>query len=522
MGELLIREGQHLRLTVNLNGRARSAVIVEHREHGTVLIDTLNLVQEDVRRNTFERCAEGISDPVVLEELADLLNGVAQDVALKTRPTSTPRESQPSWGISDPEPWPGPVSGDDLAAEMVQTFERFAVLPPGAAVALSLWTLHTHAFEVATISPLLLILSPTMRAGKSTVLRILHALVKRPVLTSSISSAALYRFVEESQPCLLADEADTWLNAREELRGLLDAGHTRDGAYVIRCVGDQHEARRFSVWAPKVLCLIGKPAPTLVDRAIVIPMRRKLSTERVERFRIDLTPDSLEPLKRRAARWALDNHDVLLEQDPHVPESLDDRSQDNWRGLLGIADTLGGDWLAQARQAINALEGSVEDSEELGVQLLGAIQRIFDSRDEDRLFSSEMVEELNGLEGVPWPDWRGGKGLSMNRLARFLKSFEIKPRSVRKGTESRKGYLRSQFVDAFGRYLTVTGSQRSPGAENSASASVTPSPDVTVENPENAPPNGQCDPVTVAAEGLASTEDLERALDYVAGAGDQL
>ena len=43
---------------------------------------------------------------------------------------------------------------------------------------------------------------------------------------------------------------------------------------------------------------------------------------------------------------------------PALPEALNDRAQDNWEPLLGIADLAGGDWPKAARDA--ALELSVD------------------------------------------------------------------------------------------------------------------------------------------------------------------
>jgi putative DNA primase/helicase len=78
---------------------------------------------------------------------------------------------------------------------------------------------------------------------------------------------------------LLVDEADSFLGEKEELRGILNSGHTRDAAYVVRTVGDEHEPRRFSTWAAKAVAMIGHLPDTLADRSIIIPMRRRAPGE---------------------------------------------------------------------------------------------------------------------------------------------------------------------------------------------------------------------------------------------------
>src|SRR3954464_13802467 len=80
---------------------------------------------------------------------------------------------------------------------------------------------------------------------------------------------AVYRAIEEKQPTLLIDEADTFLQGNDELRGILNSGYTRKTAFVVRVapqrqvdspsliVDGQAKTKgsrlvRFSCWCPKV------------------------------------------------------------------------------------------------------------------------------------------------------------------------------------------------------------------------------------------------------------------------------
>ena len=83
------------------------------------------------------------------------------------------------------------------------------------------------------------------------------------------------------------DEADTVLPGNEELRGILNSGHTRRTAFVLRTVGDNHEPRQFSTWAPLAIAMIGNLPGTLADRSIVLPMRRKRRDEKVKPLPLD-------------------------------------------------------------------------------------------------------------------------------------------------------------------------------------------------------------------------------------------
>lgn len=352
-----------------------------------------------------------------------------------------------------PEPWPEPVDGAALLDALQTAVRRYAVLGGHAVVAIALWIVHTHAFGVSWITPRLAITSPVKRCGKSLVLDLLDHLVAKALNVANVTAAAVFRGIERYRPTLLIDEADTFLGDKDDLRGILNSGHRRNGR-VLRAVGEQNEVRAFSTFAPVAIAMIGRLPDTLADRSIPISMRRKKRDERVERFRSDRVGD-LEELRSKAARWALDHWDALKAADPEVPSPLHDRERDNWRPLLAIADAAGGAWPATARDAATALSVSLadEDEDSDGVVLLGDLRRIFDTEGEPVLFTILILVRLCDFEDRPWAEWRDHKALSSVQLARLLRPFGVKPRQVRIGDKTSKGYERQWFEDAFSRYL---------------------------------------------------------------------
>jgi len=357
--------------------------------------------------------------------------------------------------LSDPEPWPDPVDGAELLNTIAGLHARYVVLPDGAADAAALWDLHTYLIEALQVSPILGLTSPQKRCGKSTHLDVHRALVCRPVGASNISAAALFRIVEMLTPTLLIDEADTFLAEREELRGILNAGHTRSTAQVVRTVGDDHEPRAFRTFCAKALAAIGELPSTIEDRGIIFRMKRRAPGEHVERLRRDRIESDLEPLRRRAARWAADNASAIRQADPEVPEALNDRAADNWRPLFAIADAAGADWPARARQAASLLRrvDATEDSD-VRVQVLADVRAIFEERHADKLASESIVERLVKLETRPWAEWgRQRKPITANGLARLLKPFDIRPKQVWVSGVNVHGYERAEFADVWARYL---------------------------------------------------------------------
>ena len=121
--------------------------------------------------------------------------------------------------------------------------------------------------------------------------------------------------------------------------------------------------------------------------------------ERIERLRLDQLPDICDPLRRQMARWAIDHAAGLAATDPEVPTGLHDRAVDNWRPLLALSDSLGGEWPARARAAAQALAG-VDQEDAIGVQLLWDIKEAFAA---EPVLSSKAIIE-------PWSLWRNVAG----------------------------------------------------------------------------------------------------------------
>ena len=325
-----------------------------------------------------------------------------------------------------------------------------------AAVTAALWVLHTYLLDCFGISPRLAITSPEKGCGKTTLLDVLSRLVMRPLATANATAAAIFRVVEMQQPTLLIDEADTFLSENEELRGILNSGH-RQGGSVIRTVGEDFEPRAFSTYSACAIALIGKlPATLRIARCRLTcdgagrtkPLRRSDST----------APDLLDQLARQAARWAMDNADHVRGADPNMPAGVFNRAADNWRPLLAIADAAGGEWPARARRAVQSvLAAAGDDDQSARVTLLADIRAIFAERRMDRLASAELVEALVAIEGRPWAEWKAGKPITANGLARLLAPFAIKPRRSAPAAGPQRATSSPQFEDAFARYLPEVG-----------------------------------------------------------------
>jgi hypothetical protein len=381
--------------------------------------------------------------------------------------------------LPEPELWGEPVDGAELLAGLIEQIQRYVIVSDHAALGAALWGIHAHAHDAAFHSPRLTLTSPTMRCGKSTMLRTIGRLIPRPLPTANITPAALFRVVEAAKPSLLIDEADSFAHENEELRGVINSSHCRLDAFVVRAVpaGDDYEARRFSTWAPMAIASIGKVASTIADRSIIIGMERKPLGETVARMRSD-RDDGFGVLARKAARWVADHLEQLRQSDPDVPQALNDRQADNWRPLLAIADLAGGEWPARARAAARALSTTDEDADTIGVQLLAAVKLAFGTA--RQISTDNLLKHLHAMSEAPWGEYgRQRKPITPRQLAGLLRPFGIASGTIRESEISTpKGYRREQFESAWDRYLSATTPQPRQSATFDVSSSATNHPDV--------------------------------------------
>ena len=352
---------------------------------------------------------------------------------------------------ADSEPWPEAVTTAALLGEIVSIYRRFVILADHAAEALTLWTLHTYVFEHGNISPILALISPEKRCGKSTALHLADSLTHRPLATSNVTAAALFRVIEDHKPTCLIDEFDSISNPerKEDLRNILNSGHDRTGR-VIRCEGEDNKPKGFGVYCPKMVASIGDLEETVMDRAIKLPMRRKLPNETVDRLR---QFDASET-RRRCVRWARDNAASIATAKPFLPPELNDRAADNWEPLLAIAELAGEDWHNRARDAAIALSSdTAQGTANLGVELLHDMDAIFAENRQTRMTTADLIDALKKMEERPWASSCYGKGISPHYLAKLLKPFGVNSRTMRFGDDSTaKGYDREDLKDALQRY----------------------------------------------------------------------
>ena len=349
-------------------------------------------------------------------------------------------------------------TGADVLNELRAALTKYVILPSDAdADGITLWIAATHAQQVLEHASRLVVKSPLKRCGKTRALEVISETAHRPLRTTNISTAALVRSIDETDPpTLILDEGDVIFATRrreasekaEDIRGILNSGHSRGWPY-IRWDAVGRRAEECATFAMAAIACIGDLPDTVEDRAVVIRMRRRATGETVAPFRRRRALPELHMLRDRLAEWVSAQREVLAHAEPDVP--VEDRAADVWEPLIAIADAAGGTWPDRARRACLALTAAQDDPDDgsAGERLLEDLHTIF--ADHDALATISLLDALHGIEEAPWGDWFA-KPLNARGLAGLLKPYGVRSKQIRLSATTCKGYERRSLEDAWARY----------------------------------------------------------------------
>lgn len=370
------------------------------------------------------------------------------------------------------------IDGAAVLDDVKKFIGRFVSYPSAAAhIAHVLWIAHTHLMDRWDSTPRIAFLSPEPGSGKSRALEVMEPLVPRAVHAVNTTPAYLFRKVsdENGAPTILYDEADTVFGPKakdnEDIRGMLNAGHRR-GATAGRCVtkGKIIETEELPAYCAVALAGLDDLPDTIMTRSVVVRMRRRSPSERIEPWRMRNNVGEAVPIAERLELWAAGIEEVSW---PEMPEGVEDRNADVWEALLAVADLAGGDWPRRARvAAVELVASSADRTGSLGVQLLTDLKRVFDH--DERLPTDVLIERLLALPESVWADLRG-KPLDARGLSTRLRRYEVKPKQLRVGERNIRGYDRGDFLDPWSRYLPSEGIHYM-SADNNATYATNPTP----------------------------------------------
>ncbi|MEM2023235.1 MAG: hypothetical protein QXG69_00425 [Candidatus Caldarchaeum sp.] len=157
----------------------------------------------------------------------------------------------------------------------------------------TVYTIYTYFHFCFHTAPYLYLWG-ARQSGKTKTLSLFEKMCFHAVATVNTSPSAIFRLAGDFGITLILDESEYLRNGegKNEIQYLLNAGYKRDTSSVLRVEGDRKkEVKVFNVFGPKVMASINYPYDVLLDRCIIVNMRRgsntaKLNLEPVENFEI--------------------------------------------------------------------------------------------------------------------------------------------------------------------------------------------------------------------------------------------
>jgi hypothetical protein len=361
--------------------------------------------------------------------------------------------------VFDGVPQDSGIDGTKLLDAVFDFLGRFVAYPSEATrIAHTLWIAHAWFMDSWVSTPRIAFLSPEPGSGKSRALEVTEPLVPRPVHAVNTTPAYLFRKVsdEAGLPTILYDEIDTVFGPKakdnEDIRGMLNAGHRR-GAVAGRCVtkGKIVVTEELPAYCAVAMAGLGGLPDTLLSRSVIVRMRRRSPSERVEPWRHRVNAPEAHQIAKDLARWAEASTDQIAW--PDMPSGVDDRNADIWEALLAVADLAAGEWPKRARvSAVTLVTDSKAATPSLGVRLLADLRTIFGDR--NAIGTEKILEALWELDEAPWAEiGKPPKKLDARGLAQRLRKYDITSTTVRVGDWHGKGYKREDLWDAWNRYL---------------------------------------------------------------------
>jgi hypothetical protein len=436
--------------------RDRNVVILAHAdaaglrfaEQAAVLLDS---AATSIRIVKLAECW-----PMPIKDLGDAVEGMnAGGYSAETIHVALQiaRNRAPAWKAA---------TGAEVLDAVYNYIRRFTKVTEAQARACTLWVAAAFIYQRWDFTSYLHIYSAERGEGKSTLVNVLAALLGGLNVLIRPTLPALYTDLEEHPgrvQCM--DEIDKMFCGKREYDGpilaYLTAGFQRHRKVLrVQIAKGVRRNEEFETFCPKILA--GRYEETLDDptrdRCIPIRMEMAIWADRVKRWVFKFHLSEGEEIGAKLEVWCQSIAEKAAKIDVWATTEVGQRVIDIWEPLLAIAELASEDWLEHAKASILDLHtGPRGQHDSRGMKLLKAILTVKDSRpDSEGIFSSGLATALPEINEEYREFGKGQKPISATQIARILAPYEIKPARITIDGQQDRGYLWSQFADAWCRY----------------------------------------------------------------------
>jgi len=303
------------------------------------------------------------------------------------------------------------------------------------------WIFASWLPEVWPSVPYLFFFGP-VASGKTRGLEVLHRLSYRGILSSNISSAALFRACEEWHPTIILDETEIYSkNERYEVIGLLNSGY-RKGQYAIRVKNSEQGAvlEVFDVFGFKALAGTQGLAKTLESRSVLIRMIK--NRRPVNLF---INEESADSLRSQLLMWRMqilhfkhtDKKDLLKTPECELCELCEaflrdipplkvesGRIQELFQPLLAVANS-GRENIVKYAENMDKIR-RFEEKASVEAELIEIILKSETTLEENVILSKNLATEFN-------KDRNEREKWKSNSVGRLMRRLGFEQRHTRQG-----------------------------------------------------------------------------------------
>lgn len=265
------------------------------------------------------------------------------------------------WLLSDVQAFLGGATVDpgEVFEELVNLYKEYNEMPDTRFYIFhALWTIGTY-FHVLFNSFPYGYIGGVKRSGKTKILTVHSVVDWNAIFSNNMSSATLYRLIQNSRATLLIDESEKLSNPQraQEFRNILLSGYKK-GPLTYRCGKDAKERQvpeGYDVYAPKAIANISGLEDVLEDRCIS-QFQRRTTDKAIANKEIDILDPRYAKLRAQlcilflqywqevsAAYAELSEHSELSElceraKDTTGSEYMAGRELELWKPLYAIAE----------------------------------------------------------------------------------------------------------------------------------------------------------------------------------------
>jgi putative DNA primase/helicase len=311
--------------------------------------------------------------------------------------------------------------------------------------------------------------APEMECAKTLLIKhVVGQMVPRMLYVELMKPAPFFRMAQRFKPTFVIDEVDLFIKEDSDLLAALNTGYEPNG-YVPRCTGDNYDVQLYTTHCPVAIGgidLLRKLPASTISRCIVINLERATYEELIQLSPTAPEDPELVEIGRKLMRWTRDNR--LKIANP-VYSELTGRVANKWAPLLQIASVASPKLYERCLEAIyqekKGQEVVLSRSQELLVDIWRALG------DKDKLFTEDLITAIASDSNSQWTEYnyrdRKDRRIKPTQVARLLKPYGVKPKKIRIGAKTAKGYVKNELQTPYRRYIepSLEGTREHPNRQ---------------------------------------------------------